>query len=169
MPTDLATVLPLLLPKAIEWANARSQEILTGGEPLSETGLELARAVGVSQPEKIRVSIVQSLPLPEDQTLRAVALETGLLGEGMVGLTLGYGIYVCTGHIDNRLVSHECRHVFQYEEAGSIEGFLPIYLEQIAIYGYDNAPYEIDARTHEIDAVSNRCAARRAVPEKTCS
>jgi hypothetical protein len=151
MPTDLATILPLLLPDAIEWANARSQEILTAGEPLSETGLKLARAVGVSKPKNIRVSTVRSIPLPEDEKLREVALETGLLGEGTAGLTLGYGIYVCTDHIDNRLISHECRHVFQYDEAGSIEAFLPSYLAQIAIHGYHNAPYEIDARMHEID------------------
>ena len=82
---------------------------------------------------------------------RAVALETGLLGEGMIGVTFGYGIYVCEGHVDNRLISHECRHVYQYESAGSIESFLPVYLHQIATIGYNNAPLEVDARAHELD------------------
>ena len=91
--------------------------------------------------------------MPDDVELRSVALETGLLGPDMIGLTLGYGIYVCDGHIDNRLISHECRHVYQYEAAGSIENFLPIYLQQIAIHGYHDAPFEIDAREHELYAV----------------
>ncbi len=152
MPIDLLSVLPILLPRAVDWANARSSEILATGEPLTETGLKLAAAVGVADAAKVRVSTVSSLPLPEDPDLRAVALETGLLGPDMIGLTLGYGIYVCDGRIDNRLISHECRHVYQYEAAGSIENFLPVYLRQIAVHGYQNAPFEIDAREHEINA-----------------
>jgi hypothetical protein len=54
------------------------------------------------------------------------------------------------GQGSNRLISHECRHVHQYEVAGSIAGFLPLYLQQIVSYGYEQAPYEIDAREHEI-------------------
>ena len=151
MLTNLESILPLLLPKAIGWVNEQSNHILATGSPLSDVGIRLARAVGVSFPEKIRVSTVPNLPLPVDPQLRAVALETGLLGEGMIGVTFGYGIYVCAGHADNRLISHECRHVFQYEAAGSIEAFLPVYLHQIATVGYDDAPLEIDARAHELD------------------
>ena len=153
MSINLVSMLPMLIPKAIEWANARSSEILASGEPLDETGVKLATAVGVLDVARIRVSTVSALPLPEDPDLRAVALETGLLGPNMIGLTLGYGIYVCDGHVDNRLISHECRHVYQYEAAGSIEQFLPFYLQQIAFYGYQNAPFEIDAREHERNAV----------------
>jgi hypothetical protein len=48
-----------------------------------------------------------------------------------------------------RLVSHELRHVHQYETAGSIAAFLGVYLAQIATVGYDNAPLEPDAIRHE--------------------
>ena len=58
----------------------------------------------------------------------------------MVGLTLGYGVYVCHGHGTVRLLSHEFRHVYQYEQAGSIAAFLPVYLQQIVTFGYNNAP-----------------------------
>jgi hypothetical protein len=67
----------------------------------------------------------------------------------MVGLTLGDGVYVCHGHGTVRLLSHEFRHVYQYEQAGSIGAFLPVYLQQIVTFGYNNAPLEVDARTHE--------------------
>lgn len=148
---DLAAELPRLLPRAVLWAEARSAEILTSGVPLSPSRMRLAQAVGVSHPERVRISMVHQLPLPDDQELRLAAIQTGLLGPGMVGLTLGYGIYIVDGHGTNRLVSHECRHVYQYETAGSIAAFLPLYLKQIADYRYENAPYEIDARTHERD------------------
>jgi hypothetical protein len=36
------------------------------------------------------------------------------------------------------------------EAAGSLEVFLPAYLKHIADYGYDDAPYELDARAHEL-------------------
>ncbi len=69
----------------------------------------------------------------------------------MVGLTLGHCIYICLGHNSNRLLSHECRHVHQYEIAGSIATYLPNYLQQIVDFGYEDAPFEVDARAHETD------------------
>jgi hypothetical protein len=35
---------------------------------------------------------------------------------------------------------------------GSIAAFLPTYLQQIVDFGYANAPFEVDARRHEISA-----------------
>jgi hypothetical protein len=67
----------------------------------------------------------------------------------MVGLTLGHSIFICRGHQTRRLLSHELRHVHQYEAHGSIAEFLPVYLQQIAEVGYANAPFEIEARAHE--------------------
>jgi hypothetical protein len=67
-------------------------------------------------------------------------------------MTLGYGIAIVEGQMDLGLLSHECRHVHQMEIAGGLAAFLPVYLQQIADFGYDDASYEIDARTHEITA-----------------
>jgi hypothetical protein len=87
--------------------------------------------------------------MPQDPSLQAAAVQTGLLGPGMVGLTLGYSVFVCRGHEARRLLAHEFRHVFQYEQNGSIAGFLPVYLQQIVALGYRNAPFEVDACAHE--------------------
>jgi hypothetical protein len=124
--------------------------ILANGVALKSQWVSLAQSVGVVRPEHIRVGIVQTLPLPDDPLLRAAAVQTGLLGPNMIGLTLGYAVLVRRGHqADPRLLSHEFRHVYQYEAAGSIASFLPIYLREIVVNGYDNAPSEIDARAHE--------------------
>jgi hypothetical protein len=138
-----------LTPKAIDWVQACSADLLKNGSTLSLAGMEMARSVGVSAPENIRVAFVPSLPLPDDPELRAAALALGLLGPDMVGLTVGYGIYLCHGHANARLFSHECRHVHQFEQAGSTATFITQYLEQVAAFGYMNAPFEIDARAHE--------------------
>ena len=150
---DLATELPKLLPLAIAWAEARSDEVAVHGVPLTAARLRLARSVGVQRPEAIRISEVHRLPLPDDPGLRRAAVETGLLGPRTVGVTFGYSVLMLTGHGSNRLISHECRHVHQYEQAGSIAAFLPLYLNQIATVGYSLAPFEIDARSHERDDV----------------
>ena len=149
---DLRSALPFLLPKAITWAEERAAEIAASGMPLDHKGISLAQRVGVAHPELIRILMVSQLPLPPDPQLQQAALASGLLGPGMVGLTLGHGIYICHGHNTGRLLSHECRHVYQYEQASSIAAYLPVYLQQIANFGYANAPFEIDARSHEIHA-----------------
>ena len=150
MSFDLAAALPLIVPKAIEWAQQQESKILASGTPLDANGMAIAKKVGVSHPERICISFVNQLELPADPLLREAALATGLLGPDMIGLTLGYGIYICNGHYSVRLLSHECRHVEQYEQAGSVAAYLPMYLQQIVQFGYTDAPYEVDARAHEI-------------------
>ena len=146
---DLTAVLPILLPEAIRWVESRSSKILSSGQPLTSAGIKVARSIGVLDPEKIRVELVESLPLPDGQMLRDVALQTGLLGPAMVGVTFGHGIYARTDYLTNMLLAHECRHVFQYESAGSIAAFLPVYLQQIVEFGYFECPFEVDARQYE--------------------
>jgi hypothetical protein len=150
MQIDLQAALPSLLPGAIAWAQERAQEVAASGSALHDTNLELARSIGVQHPELIRVAAVDSLPLPNEPTLKTAALQAGLLGPGMIGITFGYSVLVCRGHMTRRLLSHEFRHVCQYEQYGSIAAFLPVYLKQIVQFGYQHAPLEIDARTHEL-------------------
>lgn len=145
---NLTARLPMLVPKAIVWAEAQSRIIAEKGLPLTAANINDARAVGVAHPEKIRVLLVPCMPMPEDDDLHAFALHLGL--PKMAGLTLGHGIFILDGHVTRRLLSHECRHVYQYEEAGSIAAFMAAYLKQVASFGYLDAPLEIDARTHEI-------------------
>jgi hypothetical protein len=146
---DLRTLLPQLLPRAIAWAETVAADAAARGTALSPSGLVDARAVGVRRPECIRVSMVDSLPLPSDRELLAAARQTGLLGP-TTGLTLGYSILICHGHMSRRLLSHECRHVMQFERAGSIAAFLPGYLGAIVEVGYWDCPFERDARAHEL-------------------
>jgi hypothetical protein len=148
---DLAAELPRLLPKAIAWAELEEAAGLRNGSRLNATGVRLAQAVGVRRPELVRVFEARELPFPFDPELKLAATETGLLGPHMAGLTLGYAVFIRTGHGSARLLSHECRHVYQYESAGSIAAFLPVYLDQIVSFGYEHAPLEVDARAHERD------------------
>jgi hypothetical protein len=149
---NLAAELPRLLPDVVAWVQAQEAEILASGRPLTTIEIRLAATVGVRNSNRVRIKIVHRVPKPQQPELRAAADQTGLLGPGMVGITFGHGIYVREGAISTRLISHELRHVHQYEAAGSIAAFLAIYLQQIVTVGYSNAPLERDARAHERDA-----------------
>jgi hypothetical protein len=146
---DLQAALPLLLPKAIAWAEEEAAAVASTGQSLSSAGEDLARNVGVVRPDLIRVALVDLLPTPSDPALHAAAVQTGLLGPHMAGLTLGHSVFVRRDQNTWRLLSHEFRHVYQYEQAGSIAAFLPVYLQQIVQFGYANCPLEMDARAHE--------------------
>jgi len=147
MPFDLREALPKLLPKASEWVRQQEKIILQYGLPLTDDHLRMAELAGVRFPQKIRIREVLSIPLPADPELRLAALQSGLLGPQVAGITFGYGIYLIEGGMkQTNLIAHECRHVAQYERYGSIQNFLIAYLNQIIDYGYDDAPLEIEAR-----------------------
>ena len=147
---DLQALLPRLIPRAIMWAEEVAADVASSGSALDASSLSDARAMGVQFPESIRVLMVDHLPLPTDGELQAAARQVGLLGPETSGLTLGYSILVRQGRLCRRLLSHECRHVFQYEQAGSIALFLPLYLDAIVQAGYWDCTFEQDARAHEL-------------------
>ena len=139
-----------LIAKATAWASAKSQSGIYEGTPLSTSGISLARRVGVSRPELIRVVVVDEIPAPSDPELLAIAQEKGLLTPDTDGLTLSYAVFIRRGKDANpRLLAHEFRHVHQYETLGSVRGFLERYIPEVLEFGYDDAPMEVDARAHE--------------------
>ncbi|MGU7774424.1 hypothetical protein ACV229_30130 [Burkholderia sp. MR1-5-21] len=146
---DLAEILPTALPAAIAWAEAQAARGLAQGAPLTPEQADDARAVGVAHPDRIRIVTTGALPFPETPSLAAIARDAGLLSPGTIGLTLGHAVFVVEGHVNRRLLTHEFRHVHQYEAAGSIGAFLARYLHEIATVGYVDAPLEADARQHE--------------------
>ncbi|MES2192180.1 MAG: hypothetical protein V4454_18835 [Pseudomonadota bacterium] len=149
---DLAASLPLIKPLAIAWVKEQEAVIFASGKGLNDYGLDLARRVGVLNAEKIRITFVTDLPRPTEPLLIQAMEKTGMLGPNMNGVTLGHGIYIRRSHDSIRLQTHEFRHVHQYETAGSIALYIPKYLEQILQFGYWDAPFEVDARNHEIVA-----------------
>lgn len=146
----LKAELPNLLPKAIQWAEDIEAHIIKQGIALNKSQQLDAKAVGVAQPEKIYLLELENFPLPVDPILQEAATVLGLLGKNTAGLTLGYGILIKKGLLSRKLLSHECRHVYQYEQEGSVAAFLKGYITSIVECGYFESPYEIDAREHEI-------------------
>jgi hypothetical protein len=146
---DLKAALPELLPKAISWARAEARRGARVGRALNDRECEFARKVGVTHPERIRIVTVEALPMPIDPPLRAAAAQAGFLNPRMKGLTLGHSVFICRGHETPNLLSHEFRHVYQYERAGSITAFLRGYLPERVERGQAATTFDTDATAHE--------------------
>lgn len=97
------------------------------GRPLDETFISVAKAVGVASPERksefLMLCVFQCPTTLNCNRRRPLQV---CLTPDMIGLTLGFiQVSFCPGYgRDARLLSHEFRHVFQYEQAGSIASFL---------------------------------------------
>jgi len=54
-----------ILPLAAQWATRQQQRVLCEGVPLSEKELADAKAIGVRNPERVRLLRVDVIPAPE--------------------------------------------------------------------------------------------------------
>jgi len=148
--SELESVIAL----ATDWAEEHSQRILSQGFLLNESMVLIATRVGVVAPERIRIQIVDLIPSPDKQPLKAFCENLEFLGPETWGLTLGSSIYIRKDHADNRKsLAHELCHVFQYERFGSIRAFLAEYIPQFIQFGYKQMPLELEAVNAEKLAV----------------
>ena len=132
-----------LLPLAVQWATEQEQRILREGVPLSEREIADAKAVGVREPQRVRLLQVAKIPRPSDPQLAAAADAIQFLSPATRGLTLNYGIFIQSDCWRERLlIIHELVHTAQYEQLGGILPFLRKYLFECITIGYPEAPME---------------------------
>ncbi|HJT45082.1 MAG TPA: hypothetical protein VJ721_02315 [Chthoniobacterales bacterium] len=135
-----------LVPLAAQWAAEQERRVLCQGVPLSEEELADARAIGVRNPERVRLLRVNSIPVPLHPMLKAAAASINFITAAPRGLALDYGIFVRADHWrDRQLIAHELAHTAQYQRLGGIRPFLQTYLGQCATVGYEQAPLELEA------------------------
>lgn len=135
-----------LLPLAAEWAAEQERRVLCEGVPLSRDELADAKAIGVRNPERVRLLRVDAIPIPAHPALRAAAASINFLTAAPRGLALDYGIFIRADHWrDRALIAHELVHTAQFQRLGGILPFLQTYIFQCATVGYPNAPLELEA------------------------
>jgi hypothetical protein len=140
----------MLLPLACQWAKEQEHNILREGVALTTSQIAEARMIGVQQPERVRLRVVEEIPSPNSPILRAAAEQAGLLSPFTIGLTLRYGIFIHADHWgERRLVVHELAHTAQYERLGGFHPFLTAYLDECLTVGYPNGPLEQEAKEWE--------------------
>lgn len=138
-------LLPLLIPVATRWVSRQEEMILKTGQPLDQTELANARAMGVEHPEEIRLLLVDEIQGPQQFILRKASSLLGFFNPGPDGITYRYGILIRKDcYPDHHLVAHECVHTAQYERLG-IYTFLQNYLKECLTIGYPDGPLEQEA------------------------
>ena len=135
-----------LLPLAAQWATEQERRVLCEGVRLSEIEMADAKAIGVRNPERVRLLRVQTIPVPAHPMLRSAAASINFLTAAPRGLALEYAIFVRADHWrDRALIAHELVHTAQYQRLGGILPFLQTYIYQCATVGYPNAALELEA------------------------
>ena len=135
----------LLLPFVHVWAKRHEREILRHGSRLSMQQLEDAARVGVQEPDRVRVRVVETVPPRLPRLLRKLAARLGLGPATTAGMALGHGIYVRADQYGRReLLAHELVHTAQYERLG-FGRFLKEYLRECLADGYPCGKLEAEA------------------------
>jgi hypothetical protein len=137
-----------LLPLAYQWAKTQEELILAGGAPLTSQHTADARRAGVQDCSRVRVLVVDRLPLPDNERLAAFARGNIIITSASRGAGLGHGIIIradCWG--DRELLVHQLTHVAQCERSGGLEPFVERYLrERLTCDHFTIGPLEAEAR-----------------------
>jgi hypothetical protein len=149
-PPDVTAVVEQLQPGVARYIHEAEQAGTSQGVPLDAQQLQLARTVGVAEPERVRIVVTQRFPVASDAEL-AAQLKTrfGISAAANGGLTMGHTIFIAEKYAAARwLLAHELTHVTQFEQLG-VERFAHDYLTQMLVVGYARAPLERAAAANE--------------------
>lgn len=114
---------------ACEWAKRQEATILEHGVPLTADQIADARRAGVRHPGRIRLLVVERIPLPEDKELADAARRAQIITDASHGVTFGHGVIIRADNWRNReLLVHQFAHVAQCERSGNLEAFVSEYL-----------------------------------------
>lgn len=147
LPQDIVAKVEAFLPLVEQYVHDNQKIALELGEPLSDKQLQMASRIGITYPDKVRIHYVEHLPRPENESLLFQFQRLGMDSPHFAGITYGHGIWIKNQYRgDKLLLAHELIHVRQVEEQGLTEQTRS-YLLQLMIFGYKEAPDEVEAYT----------------------
>src|ERR1700736_3272501 len=118
-----------LAPLASEWAKTQEAYILEHGVPLAKNQIADARRAGVTDPDRVRVLVVDRIPRPGDKELADAARHAQIITDASRAVAIGHGIVIRADSWQNReLLLHQLVHVAQCERSGGLETFVGEYL-----------------------------------------
>ena len=118
-----------ILSLACQWALEQERFILARGVSLGPEHLGDAVRAGVHDPSRVRVLVVDRIPLPENDQLAEAARKTQIITTATRGCAFGYGIVIRADSWGNReLLLHQLVHVAQYERTHDLEACIREYV-----------------------------------------
>jgi len=123
------TTFEQLLPLAYQWTKAQEEFVLVHGTSLSPQHMADARLAGVRDCERIRILVVDRIPLPEDGELAEAARSARIITEDTRCVGFGHAIIIrADAWGDRELLLHNLVHIAQYERSGGLEPWVRQYL-----------------------------------------
>ena len=105
---------PFISPLIKVLAEKQQAVLLQVGIPLTTPQLRYADQIGVCHPDRIRLVISESIPVPQGTIWKICAYLHRLVFPIPIGFALGYSIYIQTQYQDSQCVLiHELVHVAQ--------------------------------------------------------
>jgi hypothetical protein len=137
-----------LLPLAYQWARMQEEFALARGVPLGPRHTADARQAGVEEISRIRVLVVDRIPLPENEELALAARRMGIISEDTRCIGFGYALIIrADAWNDRELILHNLIHIAQCERAGGLEQWVRHYLtDRTHCPNFTIGPLEEEAR-----------------------
>ena len=118
-----------LLPLAYQWAHAQEQFVLARGTPLGPRERADAQLAGVDDASRVRVLVVDRIPLPYNEALAEASRRAQIITEASRGVAIGHAIIIrADSWGDRELLVHQFVHVGQCERSGGLEQWVRQYL-----------------------------------------
>jgi hypothetical protein len=154
-----------LAPLAYQWAKGQEAYILKHGVPLASDQVADAQRAGVENTARVRVLVVDRIPMPDDKELADAARRAQIITDSSQAVAMGHGIIVRADSWQNReLLLHQLVHVAQCERSGGLESFVSEYLtDRRGSRNFSLGSLEDEARSRAREI----CAGREADKQKT--
>ena len=148
-----------LAPLAGQWAKSQEAYILKHGVPLNRDQVADARRAGVENTARVRLLLVDRIPMPDDKELADAARHAQIITDSSKAVTIGHGIIVRADSWQNReLLLHQLVHIAQCERSGGLESFVTEYLmDRRGSRDFSLGSFEDEARS----LAREICAGRR--------
>src|SRR5262249_1759851 len=118
-----------LLPLAYEWARKLEEAALAHGHSLGPSHAWDAHLAGVKDCARIRVLVVDRIPMPEDPSLAEVPRRLRIIPQDTRWMGFGHALVVRGDSWNDReLILHNLVHIAQCERAGGLEQWCRQYL-----------------------------------------
>jgi hypothetical protein len=118
-----------LLSLAYQWAKTQENFVLEHGSRLSARHMADAKIAGVKDPSRVRVLVVDRIPLPNDRQLAEASSRIGILTQDTRCMGFGYALIIrVDAWNDRELILHNLVHIAQCERSGGLENWCREYL-----------------------------------------
>lgn len=137
-----------LLPLAYEWARKLEEFVLAHGHPLGPSHAWDAHLAGVQNCARIRVLVVDRIPMPDDPNLMEAARRLRILTQDTRCMGVGRALLVRgDAWNDRELILHNLVHIAQCERSGGLKTWCREYLaDRVNCPNFTIGSFEEEAR-----------------------